>query len=94
MRIRSSCSTALICSWFFILLACSSAPIAPINVDGDGTALKGYDPVAYFTLGQTVKGQKEYQFKWNNAKWLFASSQHLALFQKNPSKYAPQYGGY
>ena len=57
MRIFSSCSTALICFWVFILLACS-APIAPINVDADGAALKGYDPVAYFTLGHPVKGKK------------------------------------
>ena len=57
MRIFSSCSTALICFWVLILLACS-APIAPINVDADGAALKGYDPVAYFTLGHPVKGKK------------------------------------
>jgi YHS domain-containing protein len=93
MRIFSSCSTALICFWVFILLACS-APIAPINVDADGAALKGYDPVAYFTLGHPVKGQKKYQYEWNNANWLFASSEHLTLFQENPSTYAPQYGGY
>jgi len=39
-------------------------------------------------------GQKEFQFEWNNAKWLFASNDHLALFQKDPTKYSPQYGGY
>jgi YHS domain-containing protein len=50
--------------------------------------------VAYFTLGRPVKGKKEYQFEWKNVKWLFISSQQLALFQKNPERYAPQYGGY
>jgi hypothetical protein len=81
------------CTWTFILIACS-APKSPINVNGDGVAIKGYDPVAYFTLSRPLKGQKEYQFEWNNAKWLFATKEHMILFQENPGKFAPQYGGY
>jgi hypothetical protein len=61
--------TAVVYTWSFILIACS-AQIAPINAGADGVALKGYDPVAYFTLGKPVKGQKEFQFEWKNAKWL------------------------
>ena len=83
----------MLCTWIFVLIACS-APTAPINVDADGVALKGYDPVAYFTEGRPVKGLKDFQFEWNSAKWLFASSEHLALFREDPAKYAPQYGGY
>ena len=45
--------TAVIYTWSFILIACS-APIAPINAGADGVALKGYDTVAYFTLGLPV----------------------------------------
>ena len=81
------------CSWLFILFACS-ARTAPINVDAEGVALKGYDPVAYFTMGQPVKGLKEFQQKWHGATWRFSSQEHLFLFKKNPEKYAPQYGGY
>jgi len=84
---------AVFFAWTFVLFACS-APLAPINVDADGVALKGYDAVAYFTMGKPVKGQKKYQFEWRNAKWLFSSSEHLVLFQKDPTHYAPQYGGY
>jgi len=93
MKKLSLCITALTCSWFFFLLACS-AQIAPINVGADGIALKGYDPVAYFTLGRPVKGEKEFQHEWQGARWLFSSRDHLALFQENPEKYVPQYGGY
>lgn len=93
MKNLSQSLTAFVALWFFLLLSCS-APIAPVNVDAAGVALKGYDPVAYFTKGQPVKGQPEYQFQWQNATWLFASSEHLALFQKDPARYAPQYGGY
>ena len=84
---------ALVCTWSFILIACS-APKSPINVNGEGIAINGYDPVAYFTLSRPVKGLEEYQFEWNNAKWLFANNEHMALFQENPGKFAPQYGGY
>ena len=84
---------AIVCTWTFILIACS-APKSPINVNGDGIAIKGYDPVAYFTLSRPVKGLKEYQFEWNNAKWLFANKEHLTMFQMNPGRFAPQYGGY
>ena len=80
-------------SWIFLLLACS-AQIAPINVDAEGVTLKGYDPVAYFTDSAPVKGKKEFQYEWHGAKWLFASQEHLAMFQANPEKYAPHYGGY
>ncbi|MBW2470671.1 MAG: YHS domain protein, partial [Deltaproteobacteria bacterium] len=38
---------------FFLLPACS-AQIPPINVDADSVAIKGYDPVAYFTEGRPV----------------------------------------
>ena len=50
MKKLSLFATVLLCSWVFTLPACS-AQIAPINVDADGIALKGYDPVAYFTMG-------------------------------------------
>ena len=72
--------TAILCTWTFVLIACS-APIAPINVNNEGIAIKGYDPVAYFTMNSHVKGQKEYQFEWNNAKWLFANNEHLQCFR-------------
>lgn len=60
----------------------------------DGKAIKGYDPVAYFTEGKAVKGNDQFVFEWNDAKWYFASKQNVDLFRNNPAKYAPQYGGY
>jgi len=85
--------TAILLSWIFMLVACS-AQVPAINVNGEGVALKGYDPVAYFTMGGPVKGQEQFQYEWQGAKWRFANAEHLELFQKNPEKYAPQYGGY
>jgi YHS domain-containing protein len=66
----------------------------PINKNWRGLAIKGYDPVAYFTLGTPTKGKSEFEYKWKGAKWRFSTSEHLNLFTSNPEKYAPQYGGY
>jgi YHS domain-containing protein len=60
----------------------------------DRAAIRGYDPVSYFTQGKPVKGLKEFAFKYNGAKWLFSSQDNLALFKSNPEKYSPQFGGY
>jgi YHS domain-containing protein len=75
------------------LAACSST-VTPVNVTKEGLAIKGYDPVAYFTEGRPVKGKKEFQYEWKGAKWRFASAEHRDLFKSNPDRYAPQYGGY
>lgn len=60
----------------------------------NGTAIKGYDPVAYFTIGKAVKGLPEISFNWSGSTWLFSTNAHLDSFSKQPEKYAPQYGGY
>ncbi len=59
-----------------------------------GNAIKGYDPVAFFTESKAVKGSKVYAYKWKEATWLFSTKDNLNAFKENPEKYAPQYGGY
>lgn len=66
----------------------------PVNTTLFGVAIKGYDPVAYFTDGQPVEGDSDFTFEWRGATWRFASAAHRDLFQAAPEKYAPQYGGY
>ncbi len=60
----------------------------------DGGAIKGYDPVAFFTDSKAIKGAKEITYEWSGAKWHFATKKNKDLFVANPEKYAPQYGGY
>ncbi len=57
-------------------------------------AIEGYDPVAYFVESKPVEGSKSHQLTWSGASWHFKSAQNKALFEANPEKYAPQYGGY
>ena len=57
-------------------------------------AIRGYDTVAYFTQSRPVAGSAEHALEWQGATWQFASSGNRALFEADPEKYAPQYGGY
>ena len=59
-----------------------------------GVAIRGFDTVAYFTMSKAVKGSEKYVTEWKGAKWHFSSQEHLDLFKADPTKYAPQYGGY
>lgn len=60
----------------------------------DGKAIRGYDPVAFFTVGSPVMGDSLINFEWKEANWQFSSKENMELFKANPEKYAPQYGGY
>ncbi|KQY15944.1 YHS domain-containing (seleno)protein [Rhizobium sp. Root482] len=57
-------------------------------------AIKGFDPVAYFTQNRAVEGSSTYSHHWLGATWYFASRENRDLFIKEPARYAPQYGGY
>jgi YHS domain-containing protein len=60
----------------------------------DGKAIKGYDPVAFFTESKPVMGQDSLTLQWNGATWYFADRKNLESFRSAPERYAPQYGGY
>ncbi len=76
------------------LATVAAAGVAPVNTTLFGVAIKGYDPVAYFTSGGPAEGSKEFEFVWQNAKWRFSSAANRDAFKAAPEKYAPQYGGY
>ena len=75
-------------------LVWAASPLDPLNKDGSGLALKGYDAVAYFSESKPVKGRKEFEHAWSGARWQFASAANRDAFKANPEKFAPQYGGY
>src|SRR5262245_30110878 len=60
----------------------------------DGLAIQGYDPLAYFTDNKAVKGNAKFSSEYDGAKYLFTSAGHKTLFDGDPAKYAPAYGGY
>lgn len=60
----------------------------------DGVAINGYDPVAYFTEGRPVKGDRSHQAAHEGAVFWFASAENRDRFVAAPERYAPQYGGF
>ena len=78
---------------FVFAVALSYAQQNPIYTTRS-VAIKGYDPVAYFTEQKALEGSKTISLEWNGATWLFSNEANRDLFKKNPEKYAPQFGGY
>ena len=54
-----------------------------IYQNGRGLAIKGYDPVAYHMTEKPVEGSSQYELKWKDATWRFASEEHRDLFKAN-----------
>lgn len=76
-----------------VLFAGPALAIDPV-FQADGAAIRGYDPVAYFTQDGPVKGKPEHAFEHSGATWYFASAENRDTFAADPEKYAPAYGGY
>lgn len=81
----------LICALF------SSAALAndPIETGTfNNKAIYGYDTVAYFTDSKAIEGDDTITSEFKGAIWHFVSAEHKEMFDAEPEKYAPQYGGY
>ena len=66
-----------------------------INADPYGKiALQGYDPVAFHTVGQAVKGNPAILAEYDGYKFTFCSAENQAAFEKQAPKYLPAFGGY
>jgi YHS domain-containing protein len=70
----------------------------PVNAtpDAQGAALmlKGFDVVAYHTEGKEAMGSADFRSVYEGTTFQFKSAQHKALFDANPQKYLPAFGGY
>jgi YHS domain-containing protein len=75
-------------------LATTSDAKLLLNLDRNGVAIEGYDPVAYFSDSKAVMGDPKITSTHGGAIYWFASAQHKRLFDADPSKYEPQFGGY
>ncbi len=77
-----------------VALPTRALAIDPVFSSWRGLAIRGYDPVAYFSDGRPVEGSGEHSFEWKGATWRFASAENRKRFAADPEHYAPQYGGY
>lgn len=61
--------------------------------DTSPLAIRGYDPVAYFTEGRASPGAAEFEYTWDGYRYRFVSAANLELFKADPLHYAPQFEG-
>jgi len=59
-----------------------------------GHAISGFDPVAYFTEGQPLAGQNQFEWVYDRAIWRFQNAGNLNAFRQHPEVYEPLFGGY
>ncbi|WP_238367934.1 YHS domain-containing (seleno)protein [Mesobacterium pallidum] len=60
----------------------------------EGRAIRGTDPVAYFTNAAPVPGDAAQSVRWRGADWRFATTAAREAFEMAPDRYAPRFGGY
>ena len=72
--------------------------LSPVNAVAEGddarVMLKGADVVAYFTQNRHVQGQAQIKSVYQDVTFRFANAENKMLFDRDPKKYQPEYGGY
>ena len=75
-----------------------SGKLSPVNahaIDGnDRVLMKGADVVTYFTKNAYTQGNPSIKSSYENVTFYFSSAENKALFDKEPTKYLPEFGGY
>lgn len=100
-----SASATLLVSLALTLSGCGamtaqnpSGNYKPVNAVADNPEqhllLKGADVTAYFTQGKHVPGNVQYRSTYEGVDFRFASAENRALFDKELTKYLPEFGGY
>lgn len=64
-----------------------------VNQDS-GVGSGGYDVVSYHTLGEPTVGDENISSSWDGVTWRFSSMENKNLFDSNPERYTPSYGGF
>lgn len=78
---------AVLLAGLALLPAWAAAPAMRLGI-------KGYDPVAYFTLQRATPGQPQFEYQWDEHVWRFANAGHRELFKADPVRYAPQFANF
>ena len=77
-----------------VLLPLSQAKAVDEHFIDTSAVVGGYDVVAYHTVGAPTKGSADFSSTYQGATWHFSSAENQALFDADPAKYSPAYGGW
>ena len=67
---------------------------ATADAEGNALMLKGYDVVSYFVDNKDSMGSAGFRSHYQGITFQFTSADHKALFDKDPPRYLPEFGGY
>ena len=77
-----------------VFVAAVSTPAFAKDYTHSTPGISGYDLVAYFTDGKPMRGSGYQVSVFEGVTYAFASEEHKEMFEANPEKYVPAYGGY
>ena len=72
----------------------SRAYLHSYNLPSRGVALEGYCPVAYFAVNKPLRGKPEFASTHTGVTYHFVSADAKKLFDAEPAKYLPAFGGW
>jgi YHS domain-containing protein len=84
----------VVCLSVAMLAGCGTRYATMTNPRGDEVMLLGYDPVAYFTEGKPTRGKRDINSTLPGRTYYFVNNEHKTLFDADPKRYEPQYGGF
>lgn len=93
MKPKYQMTGLLVATLLFASAAIGAAPIDQ-NAGANDVALHGYDPVTYFKAGKPKHGKAGITAVHDGVIYRFAAAANRDAFQRDPAKYAPQYGGF
>jgi hypothetical protein len=65
-----------------------------VAAEGVPLAINGYDPVAYFTIGNPAPGLPGIEHEWDEHRYRFSRAEHRESFKADPVRYAPQFANF
>ena len=65
-----------------------------LTATGAPLAFHGIDPVAFIDIENRISGTARYAAVHDGVAYYFSSQENAAKFEKNPSRYQPQNGGF
>ena len=75
-------------------IAADEVNVAPGGTpQGPGIAVQGYDVISYRS-GTPSIGKSEYAIAFEGGTYLFASEANMKVFEANPARFVPAYGGF
>ena len=87
--------TATLVLFFFAGIAQDASTLRKKHFNiTNGVAIKGYDPVAYFSSNKAIKGDPSHAVSYEGVTYYFSTAANAETFKKNPAKCEPQYGGW